>query len=956
MPRPDVHSISVGTTFLKRKESDEEVWYDILEENSVDEEHHDQALSTTLTHFLLNTISSALTYAANNPFKTLTLALAAYSVVNRGNVLEVLLENSSSAFSNGIDTATNVLTKLAVAKVATNGMYASTPMNAMIAGMSLWNPVAATTTSPEFQVNTYTVGDQASPSVASFPNGNFVVVWNGAGAEDSSGIYARCFNGTGGALGAQFLINTYAANDQRYTSVATFPNGNFVVAWYGEGQGDNYGVYGQRFDGTTRTPLGSAFLVNTYTPNNQLYPSIASFPNGNFVVVWQSYLAQDGSDWGVYGQLFDSTGTKLGTEFQINTYAVDDQSQQAVASFQDGSFVVVWQSRHQDGSGFGIYGQRLNATGAKLGTEFRVNTYTNNDQCDPSVAIFPNGNFVVTWYGEGQGDSYGVYGQRFDGTTGGKLGPEFLVNNYTANNQIYPSVATFPNGNFVVTWFGYGAQDTSVTGIYGQQFDGATSAKIGSEFLVNVYTTNTQQYPWTASFLDGSFVVTWESNGQDGSGYGVYARIFYLNNTHTGSPSPSPTPLPTSLPLSPSSPFSIFGQPVSIQNLTDLFISLGALSLAIGITAAGHYRYVIVPRKKYPLAMRVAEHLGLTLFYKVGFGNGIKFAEKMDAIVEKLSRKPNFTDIYSIRANAPQKFEALAKAIADAIQQTLATYQDDIHCVGAIKGKKLKPQEMTEDNLTTNFPGKISLIADTTEKFYKNGRAIYLMEASAIPTNLSAHKVSYIFVIDQQSQAPASLFYIDYKAEAQKLELIVNDEEKNRLSVVLNRAGNTQRPLQEILTKDELQWFWKKVRANAGHFEQVIDGVYQNFVSTVDRRCCHNKFSFFQPRSQQATSGGITLSRVTAQDELVQRAPQLAQVIVSGEPSGSSDAIQLTTHAGQELLPNDSYDRVPLLKPMPLHSAGLFEGLELSHGTAQSQPRLSQDNDSGAGAAPVFRK
>ena len=44
-----------------------------------------------------------------------------------------------------------------------------------------------------------------------------------------------------------------------------------------------------------------------------------------------------------------------------------------------GAILVVWHSvnvvmgRDQDGSGFGIYGQRLNAAGAKVGGEFQVN-------------------------------------------------------------------------------------------------------------------------------------------------------------------------------------------------------------------------------------------------------------------------------------------------------------------------------------------------------------------------------------------------------------------------------------------------------------------------------------------------------------------------------------------------------------------------------------------------------
>ena len=48
---------------------------------------------------------------------------------------------------------------------------------------------------------------------------------------------------------------------------------------------------------------GSEFQVNTWTTDYQWNPSITSLPNGGFVVVWES-KGQDGSGWGVYGRIF----------------------------------------------------------------------------------------------------------------------------------------------------------------------------------------------------------------------------------------------------------------------------------------------------------------------------------------------------------------------------------------------------------------------------------------------------------------------------------------------------------------------------------------------------------------------------------------------------------------------------------------------------------------------------
>jgi hypothetical protein len=48
----------------------------------------------------------------------------------------------------------------------------------------------------------------------------------------------------------------------------------------------------------------------------------------------------------------------------------------------------------------------------------------------------------------------------------------------------------------------------------------------GSEFQVNTWTTDDQSSPSVTSLSNGGFVVVWESNGQDGDGYGVYGRVF----------------------------------------------------------------------------------------------------------------------------------------------------------------------------------------------------------------------------------------------------------------------------------------------------------------------------------------------------------------------------------------------------------------------------------------------
>ena len=240
-----------------------------------------------------------------------------------------------------------------------------------------------------------------------------------------------------------------------------------MVVWQSYGQdGWHRGIFGQRY-APSGAPLGPEFRVNTYTTFSQSYPSIAA-SSGTFVVVWMSY-SQDGSSDGVFGQRYDSSGAALGSEFRINTYTTSSQGFASVAADGSGNFVVVWESITQDGSSSGIFGQRFASTGTPVGPEFRVNTFTTDAQFQRSLGSDGSGNFVVAWMSIGQdGSSAGVFGQRY-AASGAPLGPEFRVNTFTTSYQFGASAAADPPGSFVVVWQSLG-QDGSGMGIFGQRY------------------------------------------------------------------------------------------------------------------------------------------------------------------------------------------------------------------------------------------------------------------------------------------------------------------------------------------------------------------------------------------------------------------------------------------------------------------------------------------------------
>jgi hypothetical protein len=334
-------------------------------------------------------------------------------------------------------------------------------------------------------------------------------------------------------IGSEFLVNTYTLNEQFASSVAMDDNGNSIVVWQSWIAGKAYEISAQRYD-NTGAAIGSEFPANTTWGNYQQSPSVAMDDNGNFVVAWMSKgqeVPNDGS-YGIYAQRFDNTGATVGSEFLVNTYITGEQYSPSIAMDDDGDFVIAWESNGQDGGIRGIYAQRYSNTGTVVGSEFLVNTNTVNDQRYPSVAMDSDGDFVITWQSDGQdGSNNGIYAQRYN-NTGATVGGEFLVNTYITSEQTNPSVAMDSDGDFVITWESNG-QDGSSYGVYAQQYSNA-GATMGGEFLVNTYTTSEQSNSSVAMSNDGNFVITWQSNGQDGSNYGVYSQEFNSNGVAVG--------------------------------------------------------------------------------------------------------------------------------------------------------------------------------------------------------------------------------------------------------------------------------------------------------------------------------------------------------------------------------------------------------------------------------------
>ncbi len=368
----------------------------------------------------------------------------------------------------------------------------------------------------EKTANTRTDYTQDNPDVKSDSLGNFVIVWQSYFYPQSTNQYNsivfRKFDSTGTALTDELPVDLNAnAKNQNFPKVALQPNGGFVITWGQQSMNDtiSFDVYARRFD-ANGNPLGASFKVNTSDTLNQAYPDIASDANGNFVIVWEQQIYPD-STYDIYAQLYNADGTPIGSNFLVNTYTTSDQWKPAVSMNEVGDFAVGWASKEQDGSQWGIYIQRYNADGTTFGSERRVNTYTPQYQRDVDVALNNNNMLVVVWQsgpGPIDGSDYGVYAKMYN-SSGDTLWDDILVNDYIPDDQRRPYVDLDDHNHFLVVWKS-NLQDGSGQGVYARRVD-ENGNYLSDEFRVNTITEN-DQYRGVATIRDGGdFIVAFSS-------------------------------------------------------------------------------------------------------------------------------------------------------------------------------------------------------------------------------------------------------------------------------------------------------------------------------------------------------------------------------------------------------------------------------------------------------------
>lgn len=274
--------------------------------------------------------------------------------------------------------------------------------------------------------------------------------------------------------------------------------------------------------------------VNTTETGVQNTPYVALNDQGNGIVVWDS-SGQDGHGSGVYAQRFNRYGNKVGGEFLVNHYTHGNQSPSDVAIHQDGRFAVVYNDNEVTGDDaamihlFQADGQAVLRNGdspVQSGPGY---------QGKAKVRFLPNGQALTVCLDRNQGNN--IFYRTFDELEipqifGTQVSENMSVACSTSGRACdQPALAVNDAGRFVV---GYLQNNGSNQNVFARIYT-SVGNPAGNPIQLN-YTDSPKFQVSLAMNKNGDFVAVWDSRFQEpippapaSRGWGVYGRVFDAN-------------------------------------------------------------------------------------------------------------------------------------------------------------------------------------------------------------------------------------------------------------------------------------------------------------------------------------------------------------------------------------------------------------------------------------------
>lgn len=113
--------------------------------------------------------------------------------------------------------------------------------------------------------------------------------------DDFTGVAVRFYAADGTPQGPTRLVNTYLLGRQESPAIATLPGGGYRIVWSSGGAQDGFGmgIYSQVFSAEGEPLLPRERRINLLQVGDQYTPALAMAPNGKGAIVWVSTVPDE---------------------------------------------------------------------------------------------------------------------------------------------------------------------------------------------------------------------------------------------------------------------------------------------------------------------------------------------------------------------------------------------------------------------------------------------------------------------------------------------------------------------------------------------------------------------------------------------------------------------------------------------------------------------------------------
>ena len=357
---------------------------------------------------------------------------------------------------------------------------------------------------------------QSSHKIIDDGKGGVYVAWTEVGVATYTDIYAQHIDSNGLALwAARGITICDAVYTQNEISMCKDTSSGFYISWTDNRTAitTSSDIYIQKV--TASGTIGFALnglAVNT-KPKPQQSSYIVSDGLGNAFVSYLDYMGNAIAGYDVFVSKILSTGSAGGWATNVSSQQGNEENQRLISDSLGGAYIV-WGLGTSTASGYNIYAQRVNASGAIQWAAGGIAICNATGvQAKPQIVADGFGCAIISWE-DGRNTLYPmIYTQRVN---------KFGVAKWTANGKVVGSTAVNSQSNCTLVANGAGgavyvfedARTASTNGgyldIYAQQFDSLGVASWGTTGVAISTASNQQNFPKIISANNGEYIFCWD--------------------------------------------------------------------------------------------------------------------------------------------------------------------------------------------------------------------------------------------------------------------------------------------------------------------------------------------------------------------------------------------------------------------------------------------------------------